>query len=379
MILSLPTLNDPQLPAQLAGWAAVHPRGGVIALVADADRQHIGALQAAARAAEIPLIGAVFPALLQGDAFTARGATLQLVEQMPPHGILTDIPEDPERAGPVIAEAIIQAGSPEGEAPTLVMHFDALLPAIGSTLDALYMELGDQVRYAGGNAGSETFSPVDCLFDAHRSGQRGLTFLLLPPEVRPHLAHGYSAPTRVLTATAAEGNEVRHIDWRPAFEVYREVLGADLGVELDAATFYQHAVHFPFGILRATGDVVVRIPTSLTPEGGLRCVGEIQAGALLVLLSGGAGEIGRAVAELGRSLVAEAGGRILGSVLTYYCAGRRMHLGQAADQELIELRARLGGAPVWGALTLGEIGGREGWGYPLLHNAALLGLAWPRP
>lgn len=38
----------------------------------------------------------------------------------------------------------------------------------------------------------------------------------------------------------------------------------------------------------------------------------------------------------------------------------------------------LGTQRLAGALTLGEIGSTNAWGYPMFHNACLVGLTWGR-
>jgi hypothetical protein len=64
-------------------------------------------------------------------------------------------------------------------------------------------------------------------------------------------------------------------------------------------------------------------------------------------------------------------------LLTFYCAGRRMHLGGDAEKELAELQASTGVGELAGALSLGEIGSTVRWGYPMFHNATLVCSPWP--
>jgi hypothetical protein len=136
-------------------------------------------------------------------------------------------------------------------------------------------------------------------------------------------------------------------------------------------------VHFPFGILRAGGDVVVRIPVALADDGSLYCVGEIPENAMLVLLQApSAGENG-CIARLADNLRASLGSRKGGGMLSFYCAGRRMHLGDGAEVELVELFKTAGvQRAMAGALSLGEIGSTVRRGYPMFHNASAGVFAW---
>jgi hypothetical protein len=184
-------------------------------------------------------------------------------------------------------------------------------------------------------------------------------------------------PDRVITATSTEGNHILQIDWRPAFEVYREMALAHYGVQVSRDNFYQLAVHFPFGIVHADGIIVVRIPVALEADGSLFCVGEVPPNALLTLLRAPEVDSGQTLETLAKGLSdigAEPQGREL---LLFYCAGRRLHLGiDAAAEEVRSLLRRTEAAQLAGALSLGEIGTTARWGYPLFHNATLVTTLW---
>ncbi len=252
------------------------------------------------------------------------------------------------------------------------MLFDSMVPNIASILDGLYLELANRVEYAGVNAGSETFQPMPCLFDANEVVGDGVLGLLLSGEFAPVLEHGFVQPDRAMTATSTQGNRIAMIDWRPAFDVYREIIRSEYGIDLNRENFYQYGVHFPFGILRASGDVVVRIPVALSEDGSLYCVGEVPENTMLVLLKAPAAGVHGCIERLGWRLRQEAGMLPGDHLLTFYCAGRRMHLGEAAEGELAELLAATGASGLGGALSLGEIGSTTRQGYPMFHNATLV-------
>lgn len=184
------------------------------------------------------------------------------------------------------------------------------------------------------------------------------------------LEHGYKVPEQLIAATSTDGNRIISIDWRPAFEVYQERVQAQYGLEITAENFYQYSVHFPFGIIRADDEVLVRIPVALQDDGSLFCVGEIPANAVLTLL-----EAPDSNSRHTSELLAEdfAGNSDKESLLSFYCAGRRLHLGvESARNELLSLTRQLGNTSLFGALSLGEIGSSKRGGYPLFHNAALI-------
>lgn len=375
----LPEVDPAAIDAVLAEWKMRHPAMGVRALLPEAERERVVVLQQACVRRGVSLVGAVFPALIQDAAFVTAGVWLLCFEAMPHAVLYEDLPTDTvdvERVADVIASRLRERIDDTPDI-TLFMLFDAMVPNIASLLDGMYLRLANRVHYAGVNAGSETFQPMPCLFDQNCLVGNAVWLLLLKPHRGAVLEHGYQAPGREVYATSTQGNRIAQIDWRPAFEVYRELVLAQYGVEITRENFYEHAVHFPFGILRANHHVVVRIPVMLGDDGALFCVGEIPPNSVLTLLQSprvDSDETMRVLIDGVHALGVPSDGLFL-----FYCAGRRLHLGgAAATAELGLFKAGCGAAHVAGALSLGEIGSSMHHGYPLFHNATLVAGCWPR-
>ncbi len=377
----LPDIDEHLLDEQLAAWQAEQPQMGVLALLPELERDAVALIQQVCVRRQIPVVGAVFPALVEGGAFRTQGAWLLRFDVMPYAALYADLPQQPEQI-PAALDAIAADIKPrlgDERDSTLFLLFDAMVPNVATLLDELYLRIANRVRYMGANAGSESFKPMPCLFDATRTVQNGVLVMLLQPHRGAVLEHGYAAPAQMLTATSTEGNRILQIDWRPAFDVYREMARAQYGVEIDQQNFYQYAVHFPFGIVRANGMILVRIPVALEQDGSLFCVGEVPPDALLTLLNAPAVDSAQTIAALTAELEALGGSPAGQELLLFYCAGRRLHLGlEAAQKELVMFAQTTRAAQIAGALSLGEIGGSTQWDYPLFHNATLVATGWGR-
>ena len=363
----------------LCDWSPVASRSGIVALLPESRKDRVPLLQAAAARYGIALLGAIFPALQRGDRFVTDGAWPLCFDTMPPHFLLPALNEGDESAGTRLLGAVRQqlAGSlPESGRPTLFMIFDSMLPNVGSILDDIYLALANRVEYAGVSAGSESFQPMPCLFDATRVVGDGVLGLLLPPAMTPLQEHGFIQPEHSMGATSTRGNRIATLDWRPAFVVYQEIIKAQFGIDLTPENFYQYGVHYPFGLLRANGDVVVRIPVALEADGSLHCIGEIPENALLVLLQAPPAGGNACIGHLAESLAAAHGPLAGKPLLAFYCAGRRMHLGEKAQDELQQLAEATGATTLGGVLSLGEIGNTVRGGYPMFHNATLVCAPW---
>ncbi len=375
----LPDIEERLLDEQLAAWQAEKPKMGLMVLLPESAQDAVALIQRVCAGRHIPVVGAIFPALVEGGAFRTQGVWLLRFDQMPYTALYADLPQEPQRLQVAldVMASDIKTRLGDSRDTTLFMLFDAMVPNVATVLDEIYLRIANRVRYMGANAGSESFKPMLCLFDSSRIVQNGVLVMLLRPHRGAVLEHGYAAPQQMLTATSTEGNRILQIDWRPAFEVYREMAREQYGVEINQENFYKYAVHFPFGIVRANGMILVRIPVALEQDGSLFCVGEVPPNALLSLLKAPEVDSEQTIAALTEGLEALGGSTAEQELLLFYCAGRRLHLGIGAAQKELGLFAqRTQAAQIAGALSLGEIGGSTQWDYPLFHNATLVASGW---
>lgn len=107
-----------------------------------------------------------------------------------------------------------------------------MLPNIATMLDQLYLKLANRVHYAGANAGSETFQLMPCLFDSKRMVSDAVLAVLVRHHHGAILEHEYHLPDQFHTASSTDWNRIAHIDWKPAFEVYYELVRTQYGVEI---------------------------------------------------------------------------------------------------------------------------------------------------
>ncbi len=378
-VVYFPAMDMNAIKRQLLDWRALNPLMGILVMLPEAEKNHVTSLQSLCSDHQIPLCGAIFPQLVYGTEFRRTGICLLRFDTMPYIALHDRLSHD--GAGAAEAAEMIASGiSPqlEDDIPaTLFMILDAMLPNISTLLDELYLRLANRVQYAGVNAGSETFEPMACLFDSARVVENGVLVMLLKPHQGAILEHGYQIQEHLLPATSTDGNRIIQIDWRPAFDVYQELVRNQFGVEINRENFYQYAVHFPFGILRANHNVLVRIPVMLDDDNALFCIGEIPSHAMLALLEAPQVDSSNTLKAMQLGLSRLQGDTKDKQLLLFYCAGRRQHLGNvAASEELHAFNQLTQAAAVAGALALGEIGGSTLWGYPLFQNATLVTANW---
>jgi hypothetical protein len=372
--LQLITNDFETIPAQLREWRVHWPQMGVLILLPEAEQSRLPALQVIFREHHTPMVGALFPALVTDNGFVTQGAWLLRFNTMPPWFLLTGLTADKPLEAEQIAAALrtaLDERDPLWTRYTLFMIFDGMLPNIETILTRLYQKLTYPLDYAGVNAGRETFQPMHCLFDSESVIGHGLLGLLLPSEPCIVVRHGYPVSKTLMRATSTVGNRIDRIDGQPAFEVYRHVIQSEYGVTVTRDNFYEYAVHFPFGLVTMI-DVLVRIPVAFTDDGSLCCIGEVPPHSMLRLLQAPTLQESDCIEKMAHALGALDGKTRSQPLLTFYCAGRRMHFGSDAARELANLKGLTGASTMAGALSLGEMDSLREMALPRFHNAAIV-------
>jgi len=364
--------DDVHIVSVFTTWKTENPAGGGLLFLAESELDAIPRLQVLAKEAGLPIIGAVFPALISSYAFQSQGLLFIGLSKFPQHSILPlDTTEAMSTAVRRVNEMCRDSG---GGQDALCLIFDAMVPNIASILDHMYLAVGRKVNYLGCNAGSESFQPMPCLFDSSSRFDNAVLAILFESHPGAVMEHGYQQPDRLTAATSTTGNRISTIDWRPAFEVYQELADKHYQQIITRENFYQMGAHFPLGVLRADGSVLVRIPVAVEDDGSLFCVGEVPENSVLTLLEAVSLDESDSV-EVVSERMTKAGMLQNSSefVLAFYCAGRRMHMGDDnASAELALLKASIPGKTHVGVVSLGEIGSFTPTGYPLFHNATIV-------
>ena len=293
----------------------------------------------------VPVFGGIFPQLVHEHRTLERGFIVVGLDQRVRTIEIAGL-SDPQ--SDFHAQLATQLNPNEPPASVLFL-LDGLASRIGELLDIVYDHLGSDTVYFGGGAGSLSFEPRPCLFSNQGllADHAQLTFL--PGRYLLGVEHGWEKLAGPFMVTDATHNVVRSLDFRPAFEVYREHVEPSSGQCFDAEDFFQIAKAYPFGLEKADGQILVRDPISRSND-ALNCVGEVPANSMVYLLKGHPETLIAAAGLGARAIGAGREPAILAD-----CISRVLFLEQAFPRELAAIRSELGNRPVFGMLTLGEV------------------------
>jgi hypothetical protein len=342
--LPRPTAAAIRQAAEVVAAASRSP-STVVVLLAERGAPRLVDVSAALAEVSVPSCGAMFPAIIHDGDVCGEGAVVFAIESSRPPRLLTGL-------GAEEFQLDLDGGGTDG---ALVL-VDGLTQRPARFLAELYRYRGVGTHFFGGGAGSATLSPQPVLFTPEGVHQDAALLVEFDARCTLGVAHGFELVKGPLLTTRTDGCVVEEINWRPAFDVYAEVLQEHCGVTVTRDNFGSTAQGFPLGLTRDKGDPVLRDPISCTDEGGLVCVGEVPEHASFGIYRGDAEQL---IAAAGRAVDAGVGSGDAQLGFVADCISRSVLLGAEFDGELEAIRSRfavgLPGARVIGALTLGEI------------------------
>lgn len=297
------------------------------------------------RSLAVPVCGGVFPQLIHNWQNQKSG---YLVVGLPGKVTVHNIPGLSDTRVDLhdkVEEALGHAETPE----SLFVLVDGLSSRIGAFLDTVYDQLGSDPVYIGGGAGSLSFQSRPCLFSNQGMLVNHAQLTALPWRLHLGVEHGWEKFAGPFVVTDSTSNIIHSLDYRPAFEVYREHVEADSQRSFTENDFFNIAKAYPFGLEKADGSILVRDPISRTGE-DLNCVGEVSSNNTVYLLKGKNANLIQAAESCAAGLSAGEGPAILAD-----CISRVLFLENDFFLELDAVKKSLGERPFIGILTLGEI------------------------
>ena len=186
--------------------------------------------------------------------------------------------------------------------------------------------------------------------------------------------HGWRRVGEPVLVTRSEGNRIYELDEQPALDVYLERLDAPAPARSDANEFTRFALTHPLGIERRSGEDQVRfIGGADFEDRSLACIAEVPPAAMAWFMEGDRDSVLEATdAACLDALEALQGDPPLGMIV-FDCIARRGVLGEGIEEEIRRVASVIGGMPVAGFYTYGEIARTHGAGG--FHNQTLVALA----
>jgi hypothetical protein len=279
--------------------------------------------------------------------------------------------EDLRGAGALAARCLpSSAGHPHR---VLLLLTDGLASDQDEIIRGAYSVLGAGVPMVGGCAGDGM--KMSRTFQFH--GDHVLTDSVVAAGIASTgplgigVQHGWRAVGEPMLVTGSSPNQVESLDDRPALDVFLERLGTGAG-QLRPDDLPSLALLHPLGISRHSGEEQVRFITSADfMRRSLFSTAQVPQGSLVRLMEADPSAVLAATTVACYASVAALGGSSPLGMLAFDCVARRRVLGhEGIENEIHGLADAVGGAPLAGFYSYGEIARTHGMRG--LHNYTLV-------
>jgi len=296
----------------------------------------------------IEYFGGVFPRIIYDEAQSDSGIVFKKLKMASKPLIIKGL----ETTNFEIPKPLIENNFDNLTAFTIV---DGLTANIATFLDRLYDTLGDKFNYIGGGAGSLTLVQKPCVFSNDGLFQDAAIVCLLQQSSNLGVQHGWEKLKGPFVATQTDKNVIHQLNWVNAFEVYKETVTNDCGIEINSENFFDIAKGYPFGIYREGNEDIVRDPIMVGENGELICVGEVPENTVLYILKGDQNALINSAAQAAKTAAAS---KEFDKAIVIDCISRVLFLEDDFYKELEQVKLNLSNeqkVDIFGALTLGEI------------------------
>jgi methyl-accepting chemotaxis protein len=266
---------------------------------------------------------------------------------------------------------------------TALLLFDALAGHGEETVLLAAALLGDGVILAGGAAGDDLHMKETQVGLGRQTASDALVLATIfsRQPLGLGVSHGHEPISPPLRVTRAEGARVFEVEGRPAWDVWKDhtrEAAAALGINADSLegdALGAFLLRFEAG-LAAGGSYKIRAPLRCFEDGSLLFASEVPEGVYVRITESVPGRQIASAREAARRARGQLGEAKVAGALVFDCICRNLILGERFREAIAAMGEELGGAPLAGFETYGEIalGAGEMSGF---HNTTSVVLAFP--
>lgn len=319
----------------------------------------------------------------RGDTKAATCALAVVGDYRVTVGIGAMLGKDPERAVNQALEG--QPSHVHGYAyRTAVLLLDPLAGNGEETTLIAATALGDNVLLAGGAAGDYLAMKETWVGCGERVANDAVVIaqIFSKQPLGIGISHGHRAFSEAVKVTEAEGNLVRTLDGRPAWDVWREKTrqhAATKGIDTHALTpeaIPAFLLQYEAG-LSVGDDVKIRAPLQVAQDGAISFACGMPTGSVFRITESEPDRQVESARRAAREARRQLGAAEPAGAVVFDCICRNLILGERFNDAVRAISEELAGAPIAGFETYGEIalnvGEMSGF-----HNTTSVVLAFPR-
>lgn len=244
---------------------------------------------------------------------------------------------------------------PKSDINSALVIVDGFSSQIDDFLEEFYSFLPEKTKLIGGGAGKTCLIQEPILFDAHRFYMNAAIIITSTSTIGLGTKHGWKPLVGPFIATTCNGNVLEKINFKNAFNVYKEAIEKDSNIRFDSTPFFKISQRYPLGIVRYNKDFIVREPVT-TDGHNIVLVGKLDCNSVLSILKAEKENLLEAAKEAAEISYADKEDENIQSVLMIDCISRYSLLDKSFKEEMRAIRSVYAPKTIlWGVISLGEI------------------------
>lgn len=325
------------------------PSTSFLILIAEKTAPNLNKFIEELNALNISFMGGIFPSLISGKKHHDTGFIIQHLTHIQKPIVVTDLSKPREKLNQISIPKTNQK-------LTQFVLVDGIADNISNFLFEMYNSCGNSVNYLGCGAGSLSLKSQNCLFSNEGVFKNAAIICLLNKQSKLGVRHGWEKIEGPFVATKTEGNTIHELNWKPAFEFYKELIYTYSETEIEKKSFLDVAKSYPFGIYKEDSEFIVRDPIAVENK-SIICIAEVPENTILYLLTSNKEKLLAAASSTFKPCERSISNAQTG--LIFDCISRALFLGEDFEDELSAVYQSFQkcspGIKPEGALTLGEI------------------------
>lgn len=324
---------------------------GIIVLACDANNYSAEILNPILATITKPVFGGIFPAIIFNEQKHETGFIIAGLEEFPTINCMENI-SSPDSD---FDNKMMDVAEDYSDSKTMFVFIDGFAERINSFIESIFTIFGLEFNYIGGGAGSLSLEQKPCIITNEGLKQDCAVIAGIDLKSGIGVKHGWETISGPYKVTSSEKTTIKELDYRPAFELYKETVENHSGKVFTSDNFFDIAKGYPFGINKIDAEKVVRDPLFVGDDNSLVCVGEVETGSFVDILTGD------------KNMLVEAAGKAIYTALENKqeepqnfiffvdCISRVLFLEDNFQEELEKVHSKYNKVPFFGILSIGEI------------------------
>lgn len=324
---------------------------GILLLACDKNEYTPAVIDPVLKSFKKPIFGGIFPAIIHTNQKYETGFIITTFKDSLVINTINRI-SSPDTD---FENIILNVSESYLNTKTMFIFIDGFAERIGSFIESIFTIFGLEFNYIGGGAGSLSLKQKPCIITNQGLKQDCAIMVGIEKVSGIGVKHGWVPIAGPFKITDSQKTILKELDYKPAFDVYKEVVEAHSQKPIQTDNFFESAKAYPFGINKVDAENVVRDPLSIGDNNSLICVGELQTGSFVNILTGDKNLLVKAAGEAMKTALESRQDPPEEMIFFVDCISRVLFLEEDFTEELEEVISNYKKVPLIGALTIGEI------------------------